>query len=165
MWQVISGRPLPVLTVWDGRTSVRLERPPLVLTVWGGRTRALFNCCKNAHFQKAAFLSVVLCNKSVPLILSSSTSISDSKSSSIFRSALLSHGSFTARVVILDMRICSVKKKSRVGACRSQHHVCMERGVDTCRLIDFPILASGQLPQPIQEWLGEANDQMLLNFI
>ena len=122
MWRVISGCPLPVLTVWDGRTSVRLERPPLVLTVWGGRTRALFTRCKNACFQKAAFLFVVLRNKSVSMILSSSTSISDSKSSSIFRSALLSHGSFTAPVVILDTRMGSVKK-SRVGACRSQHHV------------------------------------------
>ena len=36
----------------------------------------------------------------------------------------------------------------------------MERGVDTCRLIDFPVVASGQLPQPFREWLGEANDQM-----
>ena len=34
-------------------------------------------------------------------------------------------------------------------------------GVDTCKLIDFPIVASGQLPQPFWEWLGEANDQML----
>ena len=135
MWQVISGRPLPVLTAWDGRTSVRLERPPLVLTVWGGRTIALLTCCKNAHFQKAAFLSTVLHNKSVLLILSSSTSISDSKSSSIFRSALLSHGSFTARVVILDMRICFVKKKkSRLGACRSQHRVSWCWHVQTDRL-------------------------------
>ena len=123
MWRVISGRPLPVLTAWDGRTSVRLERPPLVLTVWGGRTRALFTRCKSALFQKAAFLFVVLRNKSVSMILSSSTSISDSKSSSIFRSALLSHGSFTALVVILVMRTGSVNKKSRIGACRSQHHV------------------------------------------
>ena len=30
----------------------------------------------------------------------------------------------------------------------------MERGVDRCRLIDFPVVASGQLPQPFQEWLG-----------
>ena len=30
----------------------------------------------------------------------------------------------------------------------------MERGVDTCRLIDFPVVASGQLTQPFQEWLG-----------
>ena len=30
----------------------------------------------------------------------------------------------------------------------------MERDVDTCRLIDFPVVASGQLPQPFQEWLG-----------
>ena len=37
----------------------------------------------------------------------------------------------------------------------------MERGVDTCRLFDFPIVASGQLPQPFRELLGEANDQML----
>ena len=37
----------------------------------------------------------------------------------------------------------------------------MESGVDTCRLIDFPVVASGQLPQPFREWLGEANDQML----
>ena len=37
----------------------------------------------------------------------------------------------------------------------------MERGADTCRLIDFPVVASGQLPQPFREWLGEANDQML----
>ena len=36
-----------------------------------------------------------------------------------------------------------------------------EHGVDTCRLIDFPIVASGQLPQSFREWLGEANDQML----
>ena len=67
--------------------------------------------------------------------------------------------------IILDYCRVQLKKKSRVGACRSQHHVCMECGVDTCRLIDFPVVASGQLPQPIQEWLGEANDQMLLNFI
>ena len=40
----------------------------------------------------------------------------------------------------------------------------MERGVDTCRLIDFPVVASGQLPQPFPEWLGEANDQMLFFF-
>ena len=34
-----------------------------------------------------------------------------------------------------------------------------------CRLIDFPVVASGQLPQPFWEWLGEANDQMLsVNF-
>ena len=38
----------------------------------------------------------------------------------------------------------------------------MERGVDKCRLIDFPIVASGQIPQPFREWLGKANDQMLL---
>ena len=37
----------------------------------------------------------------------------------------------------------------------------MELGVDTCRLIDFPEVASGQLPQPFREWLGEANNQML----
>ena len=37
----------------------------------------------------------------------------------------------------------------------------MERGVETCRLVDFPVVASGQLPQPFQEWSGEANDQML----
>ena len=37
----------------------------------------------------------------------------------------------------------------------------MELGVDTCRLIDFPVVASRQLPQPFREWLGEANDQML----
>ena len=37
----------------------------------------------------------------------------------------------------------------------------MERGVDTCRLIDFPVVASGQLSQPFRKWLGEANDQML----
>ena len=149
MWQVISGRPLPVLTAWDGRTSVRLERPPLVLTVWGGRTIALLTCCKNAHFQKAAFLSIVLHNKSVLLILSSSTSISDSKSSWIFRSALLSHGSFTARVVILDMRICFVKKKkkkSRLGACRSRRFFTT---FDMCRLIDFRLVASGQLTQSL----------------
>ena len=53
------------------------------------------------------------------------------------------------------------KKKSRVGACRSQHHVSWECGVDTCRLIDFPVVASGQLHQPFREWLGEANNQML----
>ena len=41
----------------------------------------------------------------------------------------------------------------------------MERGVDTCRLIDFPVVASGQLPQPFREWLGEANDQMLFFLI
>ena len=35
----------------------------------------------------------------------------------------------------------------------------MERGVDTCRLIDFPVVVSGQLPQPFREWVGEANDQ------
>ena len=34
-------------------------------------------------------------------------------------------------------------------------------GVDTCRLIDFPVVASGQLPQPFREWLGEANNRML----
>ena len=34
----------------------------------------------------------------------------------------------------------------------------MEHGVDTFRLIDFPVVASGQLPQSFQEWLGEAND-------
>ena len=38
-------------------------------------------------------------------------------------------------------------------------------GVDTCRLIDFPVVASGQLPQPFREWLGEANDQMLFFLI
>ena len=30
----------------------------------------------------------------------------------------------------------------------------MERGVDTCRMIAFPVVASGQLPEPFQEWLG-----------
>ena len=30
----------------------------------------------------------------------------------------------------------------------------MEHGVDTCRLINFPVVAMGQLPQPFQEWLG-----------
>ena len=59
-------------------------------------------------------------------------------------------------------------KKSRVGACLSQNHVLlvsMGHDFDTCRNIDFPILASEQLPQPFREWLGEANDQMFLNRI
>ena len=30
----------------------------------------------------------------------------------------------------------------------------MERGVDTCRLIHFPLVASGQLPQLFREWLA-----------
>ena len=32
-----------------------------------------------------------------------------------------------------------------------------------CGLIDFPVVTSGQPPQPFREWLGEATDQMLLN--
>ena len=30
----------------------------------------------------------------------------------------------------------------------------MERGAETCRLIDFPVVESGQLPQSFREWLG-----------
>ena len=67
---------------------------------------------------------------------------------------------------IIILGYCRVQlKKSRVGACRSQHHVSWKRGVDTCRLIDFPVVASGQPPQPFPKWLGEANDQMLLHLI
>ena len=38
----------------------------------------------------------------------------------------------------------------------------MGHGVDTCRLVDIRVMASGQIPQSFGEWLGEANDQMLL---
>ena len=38
----------------------------------------------------------------------------------------------------------------------------MGHGVGTCRLIDFCVVASGQLTQSFREWLGEANDQMPL---
>ena len=37
----------------------------------------------------------------------------------------------------------------------------MEHGVDRCRMTDFLVVASGQLPSSFREWLREANDQML----
>ena len=49
------------------------------------------------------------------------------------------------------------KKKSRVGACWSRRFFTT---FDMCRLIDFRVVASGQLTQSLGECLGEANDRM-----